>query len=175
MMLNRNKKTTFITHLKIFKTYKELKKILPLGFIQTRVSPNHKYSFKNHLLIKLEKEKRPTMISILENNNKNTFYTFYLIVPSTISKITENLLSNKNIYISSEENKTSKKNIYNLKNYYLNKNPKNINAVKSESNIIKKTHKLGCLRNRCNSIGRRYSPNKNEVNRKNVRIIIFIR
>ena len=83
MMLNRNKKTTFITHLKIFKTYKELKKILPLGFIQTRVSPNHKYSFKNHPLIKLEKEKRPT-------------------------KITENLLSNKNIYISSEENKTSK-------------------------------------------------------------------
>ena len=113
MMLNRNKNTIFITHLKIFKTYKELKKILPLGFIQTRVSPNHKYSFKSHPLIKLEKEKRPT-------------------------KITENLLSNKNIYISSEENKTSKKNIYNLKNYYLNKNPKNINAVKSESNIIKK-------------------------------------
>ena len=116
MMLNRNKNTTFITHLKIFKTYKELKKILPLGFIQTRVSPNHKYSFKNHPLIKLGKEKRPT-------------------------KITENLLSNKNIYISSEENKTSKINIYNLKNYYLKKNPKNIYAVKSESNIIKKNKK----------------------------------
>ena len=31
------------------------------------------------------------MISILENSNKNTYYTFYLIVPSNISKITENL------------------------------------------------------------------------------------
>ena len=32
-----------------------------------------------------------TIISILENGNKNTYYSFYLIVPSNFSTITENL------------------------------------------------------------------------------------
>ena len=84
MMLYRNKNITFNSHLKIFKTYKELNKILPFSYIQTRVSPNQKYTFKNQPLKKLEKEKRPI-------------------------KITKNILYNKNIYIFSEENENIKK------------------------------------------------------------------
>ena len=128
MMLNRNKNRTFNSHLKIFKTNNKLEKILPFGYIQTRLSPSQKYSIKNHLIINLEKENIPT-------------------------KINKNLLRNKKIYIFSQDNENNKKIIYNLKTYYLKKNYRNIYSIKSESNIINKKKKniFDILRNLSNN------------------------
>lgn len=136
MILNGNKNTTFNSYLKIFKTYKKLKKILPFGYIQTKISPSQKYSFKNNRIINLEKEKKAT-------------------------KINKNLLSNKNIYIFSEDNENTKKIIYNLKKFYLNKNPnRNIYPMKSESNIISRNkYNFDKFTNLSNY--------RNEINKKN--------
>ena len=102
------------SHLGIFKTFKELQNILPFGYIKTRVSPAQKYSFKKQsILINLEKEK-----------NKE-------ISPT---KITKNLLYNKNIYIFSEETEKTKKIITKLKKYYSFNNPKKNISLKSETN-----------------------------------------
>ena len=113
--MNDNKKTKAIkSHLGIYKTYKELKNILPFGYIKTRVSPAQKYSFKKQsILINLEKEK-----------NKE-------ISPT---KITKNLLYNKNIYIFSEENEKTKKIITKLKKYISYTIKKKNISLKSESN-----------------------------------------
>ena len=114
-MLENKKNKVINSHLKIFKTYKELNNILPFGFIKTRISPGHKYSFKKQsILINLEKEK-----------NKE-------ISPT---KITQNLLYNKNIYIFSEENDNTKKIISKLRKYYSYNKPSKILSLKSESNI----------------------------------------
>ena len=114
-MLENKKNKVINSHLKIFKTYKELNNILPFGYIKTRISPGHKYSIKKQsILINLEKEK-----------NKE-------ISPT---KITKNLLYNKNIYIFSEENDTTKKIISKLKKYYSYNKPSKILSLQSESNI----------------------------------------
>lgn len=116
-MLEIKKIKAIKSHLNIYKTYKELNNILPFGYIKTKVSPSQKYFFKKQpILINLEKEK----------NN--------IISPT---KITKNLLYNKNIYIFSEENDKSKKMISKLKKYYsYNNKYTKINSIKSESNII---------------------------------------
>ena len=116
-MLEIKKIKAIKSHLNIYKTYKELNNILPFGYIKTKVSPSQKYFFKKQpILINLEKEK----------NN--------IISPT---KITKNLLYNKNIYIFSEENDKSKKMISKLKKYYsYNNKSTKINSIKSESNII---------------------------------------
>ena len=117
MIIENKKNKAFKSHLKLFKIYKELKSILPFGYIKTRVSPSQKYSFKKqHILLNLEKEK---------NKEKSP------------TKITKNLLYNKNIYIFSEENDKTKKIISKLKKYYSYNKPKKNFSIKNESNIIK--------------------------------------
>ena len=116
MLLDNKKNKAIKSHLDIFKTYKELKNILPFGYIKTRVSPGQKYSFKKQsILINLEKEK-----------NKE-------ISPT---KITKNLFHNKNIYIFSEKNEKTKKLISSLKKYCSYNKPKKIFSIKSETNIF---------------------------------------
>ena len=116
-MLEIKKIKAIKSHLNIYKTYKELNNILPFGYIKTKISPSQKYFFKKQpILINLEKEK----------NNE--------ISPT---KITKNLLYNKNIYIFSEENDKSKKMISKLKKYYSFNNKSNkIISIKNESNFI---------------------------------------
>lgn len=115
-MLDKNKNKAFHSHLKLIKTYKELKKILPFGFIKESLSRGQKYSFKKHpLLINFEKEK----------NNENS-----------PTKITKNLFYKKNIYIYSEENEKTKKLITNYKKYFSDNKPRKFILTKSQSNII---------------------------------------
>ncbi len=115
-MLDIKKSKVINSHLKIYNTYKELNNILPFGFLKTRISPGHKYSFKKYpILINLEKEKEKEI---------------------SPTKITKNLLYNKNIYIFSEENNNTKKITTNLKKYYSYNNKTNkMPSFKSESNV----------------------------------------
>ena len=129
MLLDNKKNNVIKSHIKIFKTYKELKKLLPYSYIKTRVSKGHKFSFKNSpILMDLEKEKKEKKIR---------------------TKITKNLVHNKIIYIFSDEDKNIQKIISRLKNNYLQH--KNINSfsVKRKSNIVNRNNSN--LISKCNS------------------------
>ena len=133
MLLENKKNKAIKSHLNIYKTYKELKNILPFNYIKTRICPGQKYSFnRQSILINLEKEK-----------NKE-------ISPT---KITKNLLSNKNIYIFSEQNESIKKIISKLKKYYSYNKPPKILSMNSESNISND-----------NQNSSEYSRNKSNIN-----------
>ena len=113
MNIDIKKNKSIKSHLKLFKLYKDLNYILPFGYLKTRVSPGLKYSFKKQsILINLEKEK-----------NKD-------ISPT---KLTKNLLHNKNIYIFSEENEKTKKIISKLKKYYSYHKPKKNLSIQNEN------------------------------------------
>ena len=144
MLLDNKKNKAIKSHLKIYKTYKELKNILPFGYIKTRICPGQKYSFKKQsILINLEKEK-----------NKE-------ISPK---KITKNLLTNKNIYIFSEENDNTKKIISKLKKYYsYNKSHKIMN---NESNITSENQNSSSQISRNKSNLNNYIMNANTINYK---------
>ena len=45
MLQNNRRNKTINSHLEVFRTYKELKNLLPFGYIKTKVSESQKYSF----------------------------------------------------------------------------------------------------------------------------------
>jgi hypothetical protein len=117
MLQNNRRNKTINSHLEVFRTYKELKNLLPFGYIKTKVSESQKYSFSDQpILINIEKEKEKI---------------------ETPTKITNNLFHNKNIYIFSDENENFKKLMSKFKEfnsyYKLNK----IHSIKSENNFDK--------------------------------------
>ena len=113
-MLDIKKTKVINNHHKLFNTYKELNNLLPFGYIKTRISPGQKYSFQRHpIIINLEKEKDKEI---------------------SPTKITKNLLYNKNIYIFSEENDCTKKIISKLKKYYSYNKTNRMPSLQSESN-----------------------------------------
>ena len=145
MLLENKKNKAIKSHLNIYKTYKELKNILPFNYIKTRICPGQKYSFnRQSILINLEKEK-----------NKE-------ISPT---KITKNLLSNKNIYIFSEQNENIKKIISKLKKYYSYNKPHKIFSIKSESNISNENQNSS-VNSRNQSNINNYIINANTINLK---------
>ena len=150
--MNDNTKIKAIkSHLGIFKTYKELQNILPFGYIKTRISPAQKYSFKKQsILINLEKEK---------------------IKEISPTKITKNLLYNKNIYIFSEETEKTKKIITKLKKYYSFNNPKKNISLKSETNDSFIQNNSQNAKNIINFDN--YIINTNPINKKNKKYYPF--
>ena len=115
MLLDNKREKTINNHKKVFKLYKELKDILPIGYLKTRVSKGQRYSIQNQsILTKIEKEKLKE-----------------LIAPT---KITKNLFYNKNIYLFSGKNEQAKilvKKIQNLK-----KKPKHISLNYDDIDIL---------------------------------------
>ena len=81
-----NRKLTLSeTHRRIFKTYEELKSILPFGFLKTRICLKPKYEIPNPPILKqIEKEKDKPL-------------------ESSPTLKTQNLLYNKNIYLYSND------------------------------------------------------------------------
>ena len=119
MLQNNRRNKTINSHLEVFRTYKELKSLLPFGYIKTKVSESQKYSFAEQpIFINIEKEKEKDKME-------------------TPTKITNNLFHNKNIYIFSDENENFKKLMSKFKEfnsyYKLNK----IHSIKSENNFDK--------------------------------------
>ena len=132
MLLENKREKTIDNHKNIFNLYKELKQILPIGYIKTRVSRGQKYAIqKQSILTRLEKEKNKEII--------------------TPSKITKNLFYNRNIYIFAGENekkdflsKIQKFNnpskvisINNNENDTMNISDNSINNNKNKINILK--------------------------------------
>ena len=110
MLLENKRKKILSIHKNIFQTYKDLKKILPSGYMKARITKEPKYSIKiQSILSSLEKEKNKDLISP--------------------TKITQKLFYNQNIYFYSENNENSKK--------FLNKikNPNNKNLTNNANNI----------------------------------------
>ena len=97
MLLDNKREKIINNHKKVFKLYKELKKVLPIGYLKTRVSTGQKYSIqKQSILTKIEKEKLKKLI--------------------TPTKITKNLFFNKNIYLYSGEDEKAKKFLKKIQN-----------------------------------------------------------
>ena len=93
MLLDIKKNNVIKSHIKIFKTFKELKKILPYGYIKTNLSKGQKFSFKNPtLLVGLEKEKNeknyPTKIT--KNLLLKKIYIFFLMKIKISKKLYQN-------------------------------------------------------------------------------------
>ena len=114
-MIDYRKDKLLTSHSKIFKTFKELKKLLPYGFIKIRVSKGQKYYIKA----------QPTFFNLEKEKNKESYP----------SKNSNNFLHNKNIYLYSEENENIKKMKRKMGSYYTTKKSHKIRLVKSESNI----------------------------------------
>ena len=114
-MIDNRKDKLLTSHSKIFKTFKELKKLLPYGFIKIRVSKGQKYYIKA----------QPSFFNLEREKNKE----------SSPTKNINDLLHNKNIYLYSEENENIKKMITKMESHYTTKKPHKIRLVKSESNI----------------------------------------
>ena len=116
-MTDIRKDKLLTSHSKIFRTYKDLIKLLPYGFIKIRVSKGQKYYIKAQPpFFNLEKEKNKET-----NPNKN--------------KNNNDFLHNKNIYLYSKENENIKKMMTKMKSYYTHRKPHKNRLVKSESNI----------------------------------------
>ena len=90
------RKNVMKIHLKLSQTYKELKSILPSGFIKTNIFSSKTIPLRNqnNNLINLKKQYK---------NNKSD---------------SKELVTNQNIYLFSDTNKNSKKIISKLKNYF---------------------------------------------------------
>ena len=117
MLQNNRRNKTINSHLEVFRTYKELKNLLPFGYIKTKVSEAQKYSFSEQpILINIEKEKEKI---------------------ETPTKITKNLFHNKNIYIFSDENENFKKLMSKFKEFNSFNKPNKIHSIKSENNFDK--------------------------------------
>ena len=122
MILDNKREKIINNHKNVFRTYKELKKLLPIGYIKTRVSKGQRYSIqKQSILTKLEKDK-----------NKQI---------NSPSKITKNLFSNKNIYLYSGENEDTKKILSKIKYFYPSNKSSKIYSSNNDSEIISKTVK----------------------------------
>ena len=108
------RKNVMKIHLKLSQTYKELKSILPSGFIKTNIFSSKTITLRNQNsnLINLKKQYK---------NNKSD---------------SKELVTNQNIYLFSDTNKNSKKIISKLKNYFSFNTKKNkLNSFKSVNNI----------------------------------------
>ena len=115
MLLDNKREKTINNHKKVFKLYKELKKILPIGYLKTRVSKGQKYSIqKQSILTKIEKEKLKEFI--------------------TPTKITKNLFYNKNIYLFSGKDEQAKKFLKKIQN--LKKCPKQISLDYDDIDLL---------------------------------------
>ena len=94
-MIENEREQIIRNHQTLIKTYNDLKDMFPFGYMKTRISPGYKYNInKIPILIDLEKEK-----------SKDVGPT----------KLTQNLLYNKNIYLFSEQNKDNMKLLSKLK------------------------------------------------------------
>ena len=129
-MIDYRKDKLITSHSKIFKAYKELKKLLPYGYIKIRVSKGQKYYIKA----------QPTFFNLEKEKNKEL----------SPSKNINNLLHNKNIYLYSEENENIKKIKTKMQSYYTTKKPYKIRLVKSECNT--KSHPNTNNRNQTSNI-----------------------
>ena len=117
MLQNNRRNKTINSHLEVFRTYKELKSLLPFGYIKTKVSESQKYSFSEQpILLNIEKEKDKI---------------------ESPTKITNNLFHNKNIYIFSDENENFKKLMTKFKEFNSYYKQNKIHSFKSENNFDK--------------------------------------
>ena len=122
MILDNKREKIINNHKNVYRTYKELKKLLPIGYIKTRVSKGQRYSIqKQSILTKLEKDK-----------NKQI---------NSPSKITKDLFSNKNIYLYSGQNEDTKKILSKIKYFYPSNKSSKIYSLNNSSEIISKTVK----------------------------------
>ena len=122
MILDNKREKIINNHKNVYRTYKELKKLLPIGYIKTRVSKGQRYSIqKQSILTKLEKDK-----------NKQI---------NSPSKITKDLFSNKNIYLYSGQNEDTKKILSKIKYFYPSNKSSKIYSLNNSSEIISKTIK----------------------------------
>ena len=115
-MLDKKRNDIIKIHLKLSQTLKELKTVLPPGFIKTNIFSSSVIPIKyQYTLINLRKGKK-TNDSISKESIEN---------------------KSKNNYLFSQGNKNSKKIISNLKNYFtFNKQMKKIHSFKNDNNQI---------------------------------------
>ena len=112
MIIENGQEKTIQSHENVLKTYKELKKILPIGYIKMRVSEGQKYSIqKNSVLNNLEKDK--------------------------IKCISNKFLYNKNIYLYSDQNKEAEKFLTKIRKLHSQKKMSDIYQNNNEADIFK--------------------------------------
>ena len=148
------RKNVMKIHLKLSQTYKELKSILPSGFIKTNIFSSKTIPLRkqNSNLINLKKQNK---------NNKSD---------------SKELVKNQNIYLFSDTNKNSKKIISKLKNYFSFNTKKNkLNSFKSVSNLdnnkfnsisVKKTVRIPKIAYNIKSVNRLKNEDKSNLNSK---------
>ena len=148
------RKNVMKIHLKLSQTYKELKSILPSGFIKTNIFSSKTIPLRNQNsnLINLKKQNK---------NNKSD---------------SKELVKNQNIYLFSDTNKNSKKIISKLKNYFSFNTKKNkLNSFKSVSNLdnnkfnsisVKKTVRIPKIAYNIKSVNRLKNEDKSNLNSK---------
>ena len=148
------RKNVMKIHLKLSQTYKELKSILPSGFIKTNIFSLKTIPLRNQNsnLINLKKQYK---------NNKSD---------------SKELVTNQNIYLFSDTNKNSKKIISKLKNYFSFNTKKNkLNSFKSEINLdnnkfnsisVKKTVRIPKIAYNIKSVNRLKNEDKSNLNSK---------
>ena len=148
------RKNVMKIHLKLSQTYKELKSILPSGFIKTNIFSSKTIPLRNqnNNLINLKKQNK---------NNKSD---------------SKELVTNQNIYLFSDTNKNSKKIISKLKNYFSFNTKKNkLNSFKSVSNLdnnkfnsisVKKTVRIPKIAYNIKSVNRLKNEDKSNLNSK---------
>ena len=148
------RKNVMKIHLKLSQTYKELKSILPSGFIKTNIFSSKTIPLRNQNsnLINLKKQYK---------NNKSD---------------SKELVTNQNIYLFSDTNKNSKKIISKLKNYFSFNTKKNkLNSFKSVSNLdnnkfnsisVKKTVRIPKIAYNIKSVNQLKNEDKSNLNSK---------
>ena len=148
------RKNVMKIHLKLSQTYKELKSILPSGFIKTNIFSLKTIPLRNQNsnLINLKKQYK---------NNKSD---------------SKELVTNQNIYLFSDTNKNSKKIISKLKNYFSFNTKKNkLNSFKSVSNLdnnkfnsisVKKTVRIPKIAYNIKSVNQLKNEDKSNLNSK---------
>jgi hypothetical protein len=148
------RKNVMKIHLKLSQTYKELKSILPSGFIKTNIFSSKTIPLRNQNsnLINLKKQ--------FKNNKSDS----------------KELVTNQNIYLFSDTNKNSKKIISKLKNYFSFNTKKNkLNSFKSVSNLdnnkfnsisVKKTVRIPKIAYNIKSVNRLKNEDKSNLNSK---------
>lgn len=148
------RKNVMKIHLKLSQTYKELKSILPSGFIKTNIFSSKTIPLRNQNsnLINLKKQYK---------NNKSD---------------SKELVTNQNIYLFSDTNKNSKKIISKLKNYFSFNTKKNkLNSFKSEINLdnnkfnsisVKKTVRIPKIAYNIKSVNQLKNEDKSNLNSK---------
>lgn len=118
-MLDKKRNDVIKVHLKLSKTLKELKRVLPSGYIKTNIFSARVNPIKH----------QPTLINLKKTNNINNNYNS--------KEITIN--QSKNIYMFSEGNNQSKKNITKLSNYFtIDKQMNNLHSFKNDNNLSEK-------------------------------------